>query len=110
MAVRRRGTARLTRDEGACHHGVAALTSARSRHPAPPAGDAEEPAPTLTERAARAARSELRGERVGILGALGESAAAGLSRTRPVPERWSLVHVMERMEEAFRAARAIDMR
>jgi hypothetical protein len=43
MAVRRRGTARLTRDEGACHHGVAALTSARSRHPAPPAGDAEEP-------------------------------------------------------------------
>src|SRR5262249_14207263 len=58
--------------------------------------------PTLIERAARAARSELRGERTGILGALGESAAAGLRRTRCVPERWSLVHVMERMEEAFR--------
>jgi hypothetical protein len=78
------------------------LTSARSRHPAPPAGDAEAAEPTLIERAARAARSELRGERTGILGALGESAAPGLRRTRAVPERWSFVHVMERMEEAFR--------
>jgi hypothetical protein len=77
------------------------LTSAQSRRPAVAAGDAEEAEPTLIERAARAARSELRGERTGILGALGES-AAGLRRTRGVPERWSFVHVMERMEEAFR--------
>lgn len=78
------------------------MTSARSRQPACPAGDAEEAEPTLIERAARAARSELLGERTGILGALGESATAGLRRTRPAPERWSVVHVMERMEEAFR--------
>jgi hypothetical protein len=101
ITVRRRN-ARVAADEHARCHGVPALTSARSRRPAPPSGDPEEPAPTLIERAARAARSELRGERTGILGSLGESATAGLSRTRPVPERWSLVHVMERMEEAFR--------
>ncbi len=58
----------------------------------------------LAERAANAARSELRGERTGILGAIGsrESSLLPLSRTRRVPERWSLIHVMERMEEAFR--------
>ena len=97
-AVRRRRTARVAGDEHACRHGVAALTSARSRHPAPRAGDAEEAEPTLIERAARAARSELRGERVGILGALGESAAAGLTRTRPVPERWSLVQILSHFQ------------
>ena len=58
--------------------------------------------PTLHERAAAAARAELRGERDGILGALGPSVLAPLARARTVPERWSLVHVMDRMEEAFR--------
>ncbi len=58
--------------------------------------------PTLHERAAAAARAELRGERGGILGALGPSVLAPLARARTVPERWSLVHVMDRMEEAFR--------
>ncbi len=57
----------------------------------------------LTERAASAARAELRGERTGILGAIGSCALPlPLSRMRRVPERWSLIHVMERMEEAFR--------
>lgn len=57
----------------------------------------------MAERAATAARAELRGDRAGILGALGDSASTPrLSRTRSVPERWSLVVVMERMEEAFR--------
>jgi hypothetical protein len=58
--------------------------------------------PTLPERAAAAARAELRGERGGILGALGPSVLAPLARARTVPERWSLLHVMDRMEEAFR--------
>jgi hypothetical protein len=57
----------------------------------------------LVERAAIAARAELRGERTGILGVLGQAAPAGLlARTRRVPERWSVVVVMERLEEAFR--------
>jgi|GEM_PF-695178 len=58
----------------------------------------------LAERAASAARAELRGEREGILGAIGPSVLAPLARARPrtVPQRWSLVHVMDRMEEAFR--------
>ena len=58
--------------------------------------------PTLPERAAVAARAELRGERGGILGALGPAVLAPLTRARTVPERWSLLHVMDRMEEAFR--------
>jgi hypothetical protein len=58
--------------------------------------------PTLAERAATAALAELRGERAGILGAIGPTALAPLTRTRTVPERWSFLFVMERMEEAFR--------
>jgi len=64
------------------------------------AADASRP---LAARAARAARAELRGERTGILGALGRSALPlMLARTRREPERWSVIVVMERMEEAFR--------
>jgi hypothetical protein len=60
-------------------------------------------APALTERAAAAARAELRGERAGILGAIGTSAAPhAFVRARSVPDRWSLLHVMERLEEGFR--------
>lgn len=65
-------------------------------------GEQKELDPTLHERAAAAARAELRGEREGVLGALGPSVLAPLARVRTVPERWSLVHVMDRMEEAFR--------
>lgn len=59
--------------------------------------------PPLAERAAVAARAELRGERTRILGATGRMALAprGLRR-RTVHERWSVIAVMERMEEAFR--------
>lgn len=60
---------------------------------------AEQP---LAEQAAAAARAELRGERAGILGAVGHAPQPLLARGRRVPERWSLLHVMERMEEAFR--------
>lgn len=58
----------------------------------------------LRQRAAAAARAELRGDRVGILGAIGSSAAfAGRpAALRRVPERWSVIFVMERLEEAFR--------
>lgn len=56
----------------------------------------------LTERAAAAARAELRGERESILGVLGIAGPAPLSRAREVPERWSFIFVMERMEEGFR--------
>jgi hypothetical protein len=57
----------------------------------------------LSERAATAARAELRGDRTGILGALGpQEMPPLLARARRVPESWSFVYVMERMEEAFR--------
>ncbi|MGN6747647.1 MAG: hypothetical protein ACTHJS_03550 [Xanthobacteraceae bacterium] len=56
----------------------------------------------MSERAAAAARAELRGERENMLGALGITAAAPLSRAREVPERWTFLFVMERMEEGFR--------
>lgn len=57
----------------------------------------------LEERAAVAARAELRGERTGILGATGRTALVPLVlRRRTLPARWSVLAVMERMEEAFR--------
>jgi hypothetical protein len=56
----------------------------------------------LAERASAAARAEIRGDRAGILGAIAQSAPWLLARPRRAPDRWSLVHVMERLEEAFR--------
>ena len=64
---------------------------------------------TLAERAARAARAELRGERGGILCAIGQTTLAPLTRARTVPERWTLLHVMERLEEAFRILARLPM-
>src|SRR5579862_6088536 len=63
----------------------------------------------LHDRAATAARAELRGERTGILGATGRLTLPPLGRMRRVPERWSLLHVMERMEEAFRTLGRLPM-
>ena len=66
--------------------------------------------PSLAERAELAVRAELRGDRIGILGAIGAAAApAPLSRNRTVPERWSFLHVMERMEEGFRVLSRLPM-
>jgi hypothetical protein len=65
--------------------------------------------PTLAERADEAVRAELRGDRLGILGALGETGPAPLSRNRSVPDRWSFLHVMERMEEGFRVLSRLPM-
>jgi hypothetical protein len=65
-------------------------------------GEAETAERELRERAAVAARAELRGDRSGILGALGPAAMALPARPRSVPECWSFVHVMDRMEEGFR--------
>ncbi len=80
------------------------MTNAQSRTQSRPrASDLAETDRPLAERAATAARAELRGERAGILGAIGHPAPRSLlARARRVPERWSLVHVMERIEEAFR--------
>ena len=64
---------------------------------------------TLTERAAEAARAELRGERGGILGAIGAARPIPLTRLRAVPGRWTLLHVMDRMEEAFRILSRLPM-
>jgi hypothetical protein len=62
-----------------------------------------EPAQEVAERAAGAASAELRGDRRGILGAIGPSAPArSFLRACPVPDRWSFVHVMDRLEEGFR--------
>jgi hypothetical protein len=63
----------------------------------------------LAERAADAARAELSGDRLGILGALGESGPVALSRNRTVPDRWSFLHVMDRMEEGFRVLSRLPM-
>lgn len=58
---------------------------------------------SLTQRAALAAGAELRGEREGILGALGPAPLAPLvRRQRTVPDAWSIIHVMDRMEEGFK--------
>jgi hypothetical protein len=63
----------------------------------------------LSERAAAAALAELRGERGGILGALGAATPLLAARTRRVPDRWSFLHVMDRMEEAFRTLARLPM-
>ncbi len=73
------------------------------------AGDFAELDRPLVERAATAARAELRGERAGILGAIGHAAPLPLARARRLPERWSLVHVMERLEQAFRTLSRLPM-
>jgi hypothetical protein len=57
---------------------------------------------SLTERAEAAAQAELRGERGGILGAIGSTPLAPPRRARSVPDRWTFYFVMERMEEGFR--------
>jgi hypothetical protein len=80
--------------------------SQKLQHRADGAPEAERP---LDEQAARAARAELRGERTGILGALGKAQPLRLARARQVPDRWSLVHVMERLEEAFRTLARLPM-
>jgi hypothetical protein len=66
------------------------------------APDGADTAAPLDERAAAAADAELRGERSGILGAIGRSTLSPLTRPRRVPDRWSFFHVMARMEEGFR--------
>ena len=67
------------------------------------------PDSALAERAARAARAELRGEREGILGAIGQAAPVPLLRARTVPDRWSFLFVMERLEEGFRILSRLPM-
>ncbi len=63
----------------------------------------------LHERAAAAARAELRGERTGILGATGETTLRALVHAHRVPARWTVPHVMDRMEEAFKTLSRIPM-
>jgi len=83
------------------HQGDSVLSP--DEKPRDPFGERADMDQPLIDRAAKAARAELRGERTGILGALGQSAPPLLlRRTRSVPERWSVIVVMERMEEAFR--------
>lgn len=74
-------------------------------HEATPANAAA----TLNDRAVAAARAELRGERTGILGATGRLSLPRLEPPRRVPERWTFVHVMERLEEAFRTLRRLPI-
>jgi hypothetical protein len=62
---------------------------------------------SLEDRAAKAARAELRGERTGILGAAGPSPLSRLRPQRRVPKDWSWIHVTERLEEAFRTLRRL---
>jgi hypothetical protein len=71
--------------------------------------DSGDDARSLSERAAKAARAELRGERAGMLGATSASPLPLLLRPRRVPERWSFIYVMERLEEAFRTLGRLPM-
>jgi hypothetical protein len=71
--------------------------------------DSGDDAPSLGERAAIAARAELRGERAGILGAKRMSPLPLLLRPRRVPGHWSFIYVMERLEEAFRILGRLPM-
>jgi hypothetical protein len=64
---------------------------------------------TLEQRAVIAARAELRGERAGILGATGQMPLAPRLRDRQLPDRWSFIHVMGRMEDAFRTLRRLPL-
>jgi hypothetical protein len=80
------------------------LDDSQARAAAPKAA-----AVTLGDRAAAGARAELRGERTGILGATGRLSLPRLEPPRRVPERWSFVHVMERLEEAFRTLRRLPI-
>ncbi len=66
-------------------------------------------AAALDDRAVAAARAELRGERTGILGATGRLSLPRLAPPRRIPERWTFVHVMERLEEAFRTLRRLPI-
>jgi hypothetical protein len=70
------------------------------------ANDDEAP---LRERAAAAASAELRGERTKILGATGQTSLQSLIRARRVPDRWSVPHVMDRLEEGFRTLSRVPM-
>ena len=79
------------------------LDSARAPQPA---ADTEA---SLGERAVIAARAELRGERTGILGAIGQVPLTPLARPRRLPSTWSFLHVMERMEEGFRVLGRLPM-
>ena len=48
---------------------------------------------SLVTRAEAAAEAELRGDRGGILGAVGAAPLMRLNRTRRVPDRWSFYYV-----------------
>jgi hypothetical protein len=63
----------------------------------------------LAERAATAARAELRGDRGKILGAISEARLPSLTPMRQVPERWTFFYVMERMEQGFRILSRLPM-
>ena len=68
-----------------------------------------DPEAALDRRAVAAARAELRGERTGILGATGRLSLPRLNPPRRLPERWTFVHVMDRLEEAFRTLRRLPI-
>jgi hypothetical protein len=87
-----------------------ALTAQQGQYPLSQlSANSVDPEQPLTERAAVAARAELRGERKGILGAQGHAAPLPFVRARRVPARWSLIHVMDRVEEAFRTLARLPM-
>jgi hypothetical protein len=74
-----------------------------------PAAAPADAAAALNDRAVAAARAELRGERTGILGATGHLSLPRLDPPRRVPEHWTFVYVMERLEEAFRTLRRLPI-
>jgi len=52
----------------------------------------------LAELAVKAARAELRGERGGILGAIGQSGLAPQARAKVVPDRWSVIQLLSHFQ------------
>ncbi len=74
---------------------MTAAPSKEARSRASAGSDAE---PTLGERAAAAARAELRGDRQGILGAVGPVRLSSLIRARRAPEYWSLLRLLSHFQ------------
>jgi len=85
---------------------LSADDDSRTRRAVPERADAPS---ALTARAERAAQAELRGERSKILGAIDRAPLAPLTRSRPVPDRWTFYFVMERMEDGFRTLSRIPL-
>ena len=74
------------------------MTMAEQPATGPDADSGDRALRTLAERAVKAARAELRGERAGILGVIGQSGLSQQGRAKSVPERWSVIQLLSHFQ------------